>query len=98
MLGGSDMPIATVENRRLYRQIAAQLSSLIASGEFTVGQRLPSERELAAQLGVSRPSLREALIALELEGLVEVRVGAGIWVTSASGRDPGTPAQQEGEG
>ena len=93
-----DMPIATVENRRLYRQIAAQLSALIASGEFSVGQRLPSERELAAQLGVSRPSLREALIALELEGLVEVRVGAGIWVTAASGRDQAAPPQQEGEG
>jgi DNA-binding FadR family transcriptional regulator len=92
------MPIAIVETRRLYRQIAAQLSALIASGEFAVGQRLPSERELAAQLGVSRPSLREALIALELEGLVEVRVGAGIWVTAASGRDPETPVQQEGEG
>jgi DNA-binding FadR family transcriptional regulator len=92
------MPIAIVETRRLYRQIAAQLSALIASGEFAVGQRLPSERELAAQLGVSRPSLREALIALELEGLVEVRVGAGIWVTAASGRDPATPVQQEGEG
>jgi len=94
-----DMPIATVETRRLYQQIAAQLSSLIASGEFTVGQRLPSERELAAQLGVSRPSLREALIALELEGLVEVRVGAGIWVTATSaGRSPNTAAQQDGEG
>jgi DNA-binding FadR family transcriptional regulator len=93
------MPIATVETRRLYRQIAAQLSALIASGEFAVGQRLPSERDLASQLGVSRPSLREALIALELEGLVEVRVGAGIWVTSASGRAPDAPAQQEeGEG
>jgi DNA-binding FadR family transcriptional regulator len=92
------MPISTVEPRRLYRQIAAQLSALIASGEFAVGQRLPSERELAVQLGVSRPSLREALIALELEGLVEVRVGAGIWVTAASGRDPATPVQHEGEG
>jgi DNA-binding FadR family transcriptional regulator len=92
------MPIATVETRRLYRQIAAQLSALIASGEFAVGQRLPSERELAAQLGVSRPSLREALIALELEGLVEVRVGAGIWVTAASGSDTAPGAQQQGEG
>src|SRR3954464_15426737 len=94
----ADMPIATVETRRLYQQIAAQLSALIASGEFAVGQRLPSERELAAQLGVSRPSLREALIALELEGLVEVRVGAGIWVTAAPGAGPATPVQQEGEG
>jgi DNA-binding FadR family transcriptional regulator len=92
-----DMPIATVEPRRLYRQIAAQLSALIASGEFAVGQRLPSERELAAQLGVSRPSLREALIALELEGLVDVRVGAGIWVMASSGRGPATPPEHEGE-
>jgi len=92
------MPIAIVETRRLYRQIAAQLSALIASGEFAVGQRLPSERDLAVQLGVSRPSLREALIALELEGLVEVRVGAGIWVTAASGRGAETPVQHEGEG
>ena len=98
LLSRLDMPIATVETRRLYQQIAAQLSALIASGEFAVGQRLPSERELAAQLGVSRPSLREALIALELEGLVEVRVGAGIWVTAASARAPAIPVQQEGEG
>jgi DNA-binding FadR family transcriptional regulator len=92
------MPIKTVENRRLYRQIAAQLSALIASGEFKVGQRLPAERELAVQLGVSRPSLREALIALELEGMVEVRVGAGIWVTAASGEAAIRPLQHEGEG
>jgi DNA-binding FadR family transcriptional regulator len=92
------MPIKTVENRRLYRQIAAQLSALIASGEFAVGQRLPSERDLALQLGVSRPSLREALIALELEGMVEVRVGAGIWVTASSSEPPIKPLQHEGEG
>jgi DNA-binding FadR family transcriptional regulator len=61
-------------------------------------QRLPSERELALQLGVSRPSLREALIALELEGMVEVRVGAGIWVTAASGEAAIKPLQHEGEG
>src|SRR5215470_17511431 len=93
------MPIATVENRRLYRQIAAQLSALIASGEFAVGQRLPSERDLAVQLGVSRPSLREAVLALELEGMVEVRVGAGIWVTATAARS-GAPAPDvvEGEG
>src|SRR6266496_1527367 len=91
------MPIKTVENRRLYRQIAAQLSALIASGEFAVGQRLPSERDLALQLGVSRPSLREALIALELEGMVEVRVGAGVWVTASSERETVKPIHR-GEG
>jgi DNA-binding FadR family transcriptional regulator len=74
------MPIRAVENRRLYRQIADQLSTLIASHEFAEGARLPSERDLAMQLGVSRPSVREALIALEIEGKVEVRVGSGIYV------------------
>lgn len=74
------MPIQAIENQRLYRQIADQLSALISSGEFPEGTRLPSERDLATQLGVSRPSVREALIALEIEGKVEVRVGAGIYV------------------
>ena len=48
---------------------------------------MPPERDLAKQLGVSRPSVREALIALEVEGLVEVRIGSGIYVLGASGRD-----------
>ena len=74
------MPIQTIEPRRLYRQIADQLRTLIAAGEFALGSRLPPERDLAAQLGVSRPSVREALIALEVEGLVEVRMGSGIYV------------------
>ena len=74
------MPLQTIAPRRLYRQIADQLRSLIERGEFAVGSRLPPERDLALQLGVSRPSVREALIALEVEGLVEVRMGSGIYV------------------
>ena len=74
------MPLQTLSPRRLYRQIADQLRGLIRAGEFAVGARLPPERDLAAQLGVSRPSVREALIALEVEGWVEVRMGSGIYV------------------
>ncbi len=74
------MPIQAIEPRRLYRQIADQLRGLIQRGEYPVGSRLPAERDLAAQLGVSRPSVREALIALEVEGLVDVRVGSGVVV------------------
>ena len=74
------MPIQTIEPRRLYRQIAEQLRGLVEGGEYAVGSRLPPERDLALQLGVSRPSVREALIALEVEGLVEVRMGSGIYV------------------
>ena len=85
------MPIQTIEPRRLYRQIAEQMRQLIHRGEFPVGQRLPAERDLAVQFGVSRPSVREALIALEVEGLVEVRVGSGIYVTA---REPAPTARQ----
>jgi GntR family transcriptional regulator, transcriptional repressor for pyruvate dehydrogenase complex len=76
------MPIQVIESRRLYLQIADQVRSLIAAGEFPPGSRLPPERELAKQFGVSRPSMREALIALEVEGYVEVRPGSGILVTT----------------
>ena len=75
------MPIKAIEPRRLYRQIADQLRQLIDSGEFAVGDRLPTERELAEQLGISRPTVREALIALEVEGRIRIRVGSGIYVT-----------------
>src|SRR3990172_2560702 len=74
------MPLQTIEPQRLYRRIAEQLRALIDGGEFAVGSRLPAERELAAQLRVSRPSVREALIALEVESVVEVRGGSGIYV------------------
>lgn len=65
---------------RLYRIIASQIADRISLGEFLPGSRLPSERELAQQLQVSRTSVREALIALEMEGRVEVRVGSGVYV------------------
>jgi GntR family transcriptional repressor for pyruvate dehydrogenase complex len=74
------MPFQSIEPRRLYRQIAEQIRGLVRSGEYLPGARLPPERDLARQLGVSRPSVREALIALEVEGLVEVRIGSGIYV------------------
>ena len=79
------MPLEAVEARRLYRQIADQLRSLIDSGEYAVGSRLPTERDLADQLKVSRPTVREALIALEVEGRVRIRVGSGIYVIEPAG-------------
>lgn len=74
------MPLVAIDTDRLYKKIARMISDLIAAGEFVPGQRLPGERDLARQLGVSRPSVREALIALEVEGKVEVRVGTGVFV------------------
>jgi GntR family transcriptional regulator, transcriptional repressor for pyruvate dehydrogenase complex len=83
------MPLHTIEPKRLYRQIADQVRTLVEHGEFPRGTRLPAERELAQQLGVSRPSVREALIALEVEGLVEVRMGSGIYVRDQAAMAPG---------
>jgi len=74
------MAFRVISPRRLYQEIALQIRAHIESGEFPVGARLPSERELAQELKVSRPSVREALIALEVEGLVEVRTGVGVFV------------------
>lgn len=76
-------PFKPVESRRLYQQIADQIRELIDRGGFDAGTRLPPERDLAQQLGVSRPSLREALIALDVEGRVEVRSGSGVYVSAA---------------
>jgi GntR family uxuAB operon transcriptional repressor len=69
---------------RLYRQVADKIQAMIAAEGIPIGQRLPAERELAAKLAVSRASLREALIALELSGLVDVRSSSGAYVTALS--------------
>ena len=77
----ADEAIAGAE--RSYQRLAEQIVAMVASGEFKVGDRLPSERHLAQRFEVSRTSLREAVIALEVQGMVEVRLGSGIYVCSA---------------
>jgi DNA-binding FadR family transcriptional regulator len=74
------MPFQPVDNRRLYEQVADQIGGLVHKGEFLPGQRLPAERDLAKMLAVSRPVVREAMIALEIAGLIEVRTGSGAFV------------------
>ncbi|MBW8845496.1 MAG: FadR family transcriptional regulator [Burkholderiales bacterium] len=75
----------SIETRRPYEQIAERIKALIETVRLTGGARLPPERNLASELGVSRASLREALIALEIEGSIEIRSGSGIYL-SPSGR------------
>jgi DNA-binding FadR family transcriptional regulator len=77
---------------RLYHRIAEELERLIDSGAFAPGERLPSERELARSLAVSRSSLREALGALELKRRIAIKVGSGAYVTAAKPRGPPLPA------
>lgn len=62
---------------RLYRELAERLKHDISAGQHVVGERLPGERELALQYGVSRGTVREAIIVLEVLGIVEVRMGSG---------------------
>lgn len=90
------MVAKTAESRRLYLQIADKLRALIDEPDFASNGRLPSERALAARLGVSRPSVREALVVLELEGRVEIRMGSGVYVCAAGAAAPhAAPAEAE---
>jgi|TARA_R110000868_G_scaffold28142_1_gene105822 GntR family transcriptional repressor for pyruvate dehydrogenase complex len=66
---------------RLYIKIAEQLRGLIKNGVYQPGDRFPAERALAEKLGVSRPTIREAMIALEISGIIEIRTGSGIYVS-----------------
>lgn len=72
---------------RLYQELARKLISALTAGRYEVGDRLPAERELATEYDVSRPTVREAVIALEVQGLVDVRVGSGAYVKRLPGRE-----------
>ncbi|QJU60740.1 FadR family transcriptional regulator [Sphingomonas sp. AP4-R1] len=70
---------------RLYQRLARQLFDELAAGRYEIGARLPAERELATLYNVSRPAVREAMIALEVQGLIEVKVGSGAYVRRLPG-------------
>jgi GntR family transcriptional regulator, transcriptional repressor for pyruvate dehydrogenase complex len=79
--------LAPVRRERLYESLAAHISDFIEAQGLSTGDRLPPERQLAAELGVSRATLSRALAALETRGRIEVRHGIGAMV-----RDPDAPA------
>lgn len=79
---------------RLYRQIADALEKRIADGEFASGDKLPTERELAASYSVSRTCVREALLALEIARLVSIRVGSGVYVLPPATPERPTAVQE----
>ncbi|SEA41607.1 FadR/GntR family transcriptional regulator [Microbulbifer marinus] len=72
-----------MQRARLYQQVAEQLAAAIAAGDYPPGTRLPAERKLAERFEVSRPTIREAIIALEIAGCVEVKGGSGVYVADA---------------
>lgn len=80
---GGSVPMEGTE--RLYQKLARRLFEDLATGRYAIGDRLPAERELSVMHGVSRPAVREAMIALEVQGLIEVRIGSGAYVRALPG-------------
>ena len=82
-----------IQEQKLYQRIADSVATAIAAGTYAPGTRLPAERDLAEQFKVSRPTVREAMIALEIRGMVGAKKGSGIYV-SATPVEPATPAPE----
>ena len=81
------MPFQKIQAEKLSNAVVKQIELLVLRGILRPGDRLPSERELADRMGVSRPSLREAVAELQSRGLLETRAGAGIFVANVMGAE-----------
>ncbi|MGV6804566.1 MAG: GntR family transcriptional regulator, partial [Ruegeria sp.] len=79
------MPFQKVQTEKLSLAVVKQIELLILRGILRPGERLPPERDLAERLGVSRPSLREAISQLQDQGLLTARAGSGIYVAEVLG-------------
>jgi len=79
------MPFEKIQPEKLSHAVVRQIELLILRGILRAGERLPPERELSERLGVSRPSLRDAVAALQKAGLLETRANAGIFVADVLG-------------
>ena len=79
------MPFEPVQPEKISHSVVRQIEQLILRGILKPGERLPSERELSDRLGVSRPSLREALTGLQASGLLTTRAGSGVFVGDVLG-------------
>jgi GntR family transcriptional repressor for pyruvate dehydrogenase complex len=77
------------DSKKLYQQVAHAVGEAIRRGDHAPGSRLPSERDLAEAFGVSRPTVREAMVALEIQGFLEIRHGSGIHVTRTAPKSDG---------
>lgn len=83
-----------MKSRRMFWQIAEKIQALIESGLYPPGSRLPPERELAESFDVSRPTIREAIIALEVLQLVEVKTSSGVYVLDKPKNTNDAPAEK----
>lgn len=78
-----------MKDKRLFHTVADQIMEMIQSGAFPPGSRLPGERELAKQFGVSRVTIREAEIALQALGHIDIKTGSGVYVQKSSDLNDG---------
>ena len=81
-----------IAGNKLYQRVAAAITEGIEAGRWSPGTRLPGERDLAEEYKVSRPTIREAMIALEMRGWIEARHGSGLYVMA---RDHGTGRRED---
>jgi DNA-binding FadR family transcriptional regulator len=76
-----------MKDKRLYHSVADKITKLIDDGAYPPGSRLPGERELAEQFGVSRVTIREAEIALQALGMLSIKTGSGVYILDPADRD-----------
>ena len=79
------MPFQKVATAKLSTSVVRQIELLILRGVLSPGDRLPAERDLSERLGVSRPSLRDALAELQDQGLLTAKAGSGVYVADVLG-------------
>ena len=91
------MRFSALNEKRLYLKVADLVVDHIKTNHLKVGDKLPAERALAADFEVSRPTIREAMVALELSGLIEIKKASGIYVKQTS-VDPSTFSLDKGPG
>ena len=80
-----------IRPKKISEEIVEQIKTLISRGELKPGDRVPSERELASMLGVSRPSVREAIMVLDAMGFLEARQGGGTFVRTLTDKSIADP-------
>lgn len=84
--GEPDMQFEEIGNKKKSIQIATQILTAIGNGRVQAGDRLPPEEEIARMTGTSRPSVREALGALQIVGVLETKAGSGTFVRKSNWR------------
>ncbi len=88
---GASLTFQPIKTKKIWEEIVEQLKTMITNGELEPGDKLPSERDMSESMGVSRASVREALITLEAIGILEIKPGEGTFVRQTSDAETFAP-------